>query len=85
MQIDLDNLPQFTPPPQMEMPRIDLPKIDVEKGIADLTVKFEADKKKMVEDARTADLKSRFLPAFGLLFIGLGGLNVVRLTFLSKK
>lgn len=83
--IDMEKIPEFRPPPPVDMPRIDLPKIDVEKGITDLTVKFEADKKKMVEDARTADLKSRFLPAFGLLFIGLGGLNVVRMAFLSKK
>ena len=67
------------------MPHFDVPKVDVDKGIADLTVKFEADKKTMVEDARSADSKTRFIPAFALLFIGLGGLNVVRMKLFSKK
>jgi hypothetical protein len=84
-QVDLDKLPKYTPPPQIPMPHFDVPKVDVEKGIADLTVKFEADKETMVDSARSADAKSRFIPAFALLFIGLGGLNVVRMKLLSKK
>jgi hypothetical protein len=83
-QVDLDKLPKFTPPP-IQVPHFDVPKVDVDKGIADLTVKFEADKKKMIEDARAADAKKRFIPAFALLFIGLGGLNVVRIKLFSKK
>jgi hypothetical protein len=84
MQIDLDEHPKFTPP-QIQVPHFEVPKVDVDKGIADLTVKFEADKKKMIEDARAADAKRRFLPAFALLFVGLGGLNVVRIKLFSKK
>ena len=83
-QVDVDKLPKFTPP-QIQMPHSEVPKVDVDKGIADLTVKFETDKKTMVEDARSADAKSRFIPAFALLFIGLGGLNVVRIKLFSKK
>lgn len=84
MQVEL---PEFRPiePLPMPMPQFEVPKVDVEKGIADLTVKFEADKKTMVDDARSADAKSRFIPAFAFLFIGLGGLNVVRMKLFSKK
>jgi hypothetical protein len=82
MQVELPELRQVEPLP---MPQFDAPKVDVDKGIADLTVKFEADKKTMVEKARSADAKSRFIPAFALLFIGLGGLNVVRMKLFSTK
>lgn len=84
MQVDLDRIPEFRAPP-LPMPHFEVPKVDVDKAIADLTVKFEADKKTMVEDARSADAKSRFIPAFAFLFIGLGGLNVVRMKLFSKK
>jgi hypothetical protein len=84
MQVDLDRLPEFKAPP-LPMPHFEVPKVDVDKGIADLTVKFEADKKTMVDNARSADAKTRFIPALALLFIGLGGLNVVRIKIFSKK
>jgi hypothetical protein len=61
------------------------PTMNVDQQIADLTVKFEAEKKSLVENARAADSKSRFIPAFALLFVGLGGLNVVRMKPFSKK
>lgn len=85
VEIDLDKMPQFRPAPPIGMPRFDVPRVDIDKLIADLTAKFEGDKKKMVEDAQAADAKSRFFPAFALLFMGLGGLNAVRIKFLSKK
>jgi hypothetical protein len=84
MQIDLDKLPKFTPP-HIQVPHFEVPKVDVDKGVADLTVKFEADKKSLVENVRAEDSKKRFIPAFALLFIGLGGLNVVRIKLFSKK
>jgi hypothetical protein len=85
MQVDLDSLPRFDMPPPPSMPAVVVPTVDVDKGIADLTVKFEADKKKIVEDMRTEDSKKRFLPAIVLLFLGLGGMNVVRMKLSSKK
>jgi len=61
------------------------PIMNVDQQIADLTVKFEAEKKSLVENVRAEDSKKRFLPAFALLFLGLGGLNVVRMKLFSKK
>lgn len=85
-------MPQFddygpghaVPPPGIPA-NFNIPTINVDQEIASLTVKFEAEKKRLVEDVRAEDSKKRFLPAFALLFIGLGGLNVVRIKFLSKK
>ena len=83
-QVDVDKFPKFTPPP-IQAPQLAVPKVDVDKGIADLTVKFEAEKKTMTENARAVDAKTRFIPAFALFSIGLGGLNVVRMKLFSKK
>jgi hypothetical protein len=61
------------------------PVMNVDQQIADLTIKFEAEKKSLVESVRAEDSKKRLIPAFALLFIGLGGLNVVRMKLFSKK
>jgi hypothetical protein len=57
----------------------------VEKGFETLDLKLEADQKQTVTDLQKADTRSRFYQTFVLLFLGLAGLNIVRLTLFSSK
>ena len=57
----------------------------VDKGFETLDLKLEADQKQTVTDLQKADTRSRFYRTFVLLFLGLAGLNIIRLTFFSSK
>jgi hypothetical protein len=57
----------------------------VDKGFETLDLKLEADQKQTVIDLQKADTRSRFYRTFVLLFLGLAGLNIVRLTLFSSK
>ena len=58
---------------------------DANKNISDLDAKFEGDKKKAIEDLKSSDRRGKFLPAFMLLFFGLAGLNIARISLFRKK
>lgn len=49
-----------------------------------ISLKFEADKNQVITKARTADARSKFYETFVLLFLGLSGLNLTRLSFSSQ-
>jgi hypothetical protein len=57
----------------------------VAKGFETLDLKLEADQKQTVIDLQKADTRSRFYRTFVLLFLGLAGLNIARLTLFSSK
>ena len=57
----------------------------VDKSFETLDLKLEADQKQTVTDLQKADTRSRFYRTFVLLFLGLAGLNIVRLTLFSSK
>jgi hypothetical protein len=57
----------------------------VDKSFETLDLKLEADQKQTVTDLQKADTRSRFYRTFVLLFLGLAGLNMVRLTLFSPK
>lgn len=73
----------YTPPPMPDLSAI-MPKRDFDGELKNLGAQFENDKNKIVADIRSADSKSKFPLAAFALFIGLGGLNLVRLKFSSK-
>lgn len=56
-----------------------------DKSFETLDLKLEADQKQTVIDLQKADTRSRFYRTFVLLFLGLAGLNIVRLTLFSSK
>jgi hypothetical protein len=58
---------------------------DLERQFSDLDNKFEADKKQLVADTRAADSRSKFYSTFALLFLGLAGLNLARLSLFPGK
>jgi hypothetical protein len=58
---------------------------ELDKKLAALDEKFDVDKKKVVGDARGADSRSKFFQTFVLLFLGLAGLNLARLSFAPKN
>ena len=57
----------------------------VDKSFETLDLKLEADQKQTVTDLQKADTRSRFYRTFVLLFLGLAGLNLVRVTLFSSK
>jgi len=57
----------------------------VAADITALNNQFEADKKMLVAEMRGADKRSRFYQVFVLLFLGIAGLNLARLSLFSKK
>lgn len=57
----------------------------LERKFSELDIKFEADKKQIITDARSADSRSKFFSSCVLLFLGLSGLNLARLSLSSKK
>jgi hypothetical protein len=57
----------------------------VDKSFETLDLKLEADQKQTVTDLQKADTRSRFYRTFVLLFLGLAGLNIIRLTLFSGK
>jgi hypothetical protein len=58
---------------------------DLENKQAALDAQFDVDQKKVIADARGADSRSKFYQTFVLLFLGLAGLNLARLSFSPKK
>lgn len=58
---------------------------NVDKSFETLDLQLEADQKQTVTDLQKADARSRFYRTFVLLFLGLAGLNIVRLTLFSAK
>lgn len=56
-----------------------------DKSYETLDLKLEADQKQTVTDLQKADTRSRFYRTFVLLFLGLAGLNIVRLTLFRTK
>jgi hypothetical protein len=58
---------------------------DLDNKLSALDAKFDADQKKVVADARSNDSRSRFYQSFVLLFLGLAGLNLARLSLSPKK
>lgn len=78
------NMPTYTTP-RIPDPSAMMPKSDYDGMLKNLDAQFETDKKKIVGDIRAADSKSRFPLAAFALFMGLGGLNFVRLKLFSKK
>jgi hypothetical protein len=74
----------YTPPPIPDLSAM-MPKHDYDGELKNLSAQFETDKNKAVADIRNADSKSRFPLAAVVLFFGLGGLNLVRLKFSSRK
>lgn len=57
----------------------------IDNSITDLNTKFESEKKKIVAEARATESKSKFYEVFVLLFLGLAGLNIARLSLFQKK
>jgi hypothetical protein len=57
----------------------------VDKSFETLDLKLEADQKQTVADLQKTDTRSRFYRTFVLLFLGLAGLNLIRLTLFSSK
>ena len=57
----------------------------VDKSFETLDLQLEADQKQTIADLQKADVRSRFYRTFVLLFLGLAGLNMVRLTLFSPK
>ena len=58
---------------------------NVDKSFETLDLQLEADQKQTVTDLQKADTRSRFYRTFVLLFLGLAGLNIARLTLFSSK
>jgi hypothetical protein len=58
---------------------------NVDKSLETLDLKLEADQKQTITDLQKADARSRFYRTFVLLFLGLAGLNIVRITLFSAK
>lgn len=82
---DASQLPNFdNTPPQPDLSAL-MPHHDYDGELKNLNAKFETDKNKVITDIRAADSKKRFPAAAFLLFIGLGGVNLVRLRVSSKK
>lgn len=80
------DMPVYTPPPPVE---IDLegiiPKRNFDGEIQNLTAEFETEKKVVIDNARSAERKSRFTQTLVLLFLGLAGLNLVRISIFQGK
>jgi hypothetical protein len=74
----------YAPPPMPDLSAM-MPKRDFDGELKNLGAQFEDDKNKIVADIRSADSKTKFPLAAFALFIGLGGLNLVRLKFSSRK
>lgn len=58
---------------------------NIDKSFETLDLKLEADQKQTIVDLQKADTRSRFYRTFVLLFLGLAGLNIVRLTLFPLK
>lgn len=58
---------------------------DTNDQLTNIDVKFETDKKTVIAEARSADSRSKFYQAFVLMFLGLAGLNLARLSLSPKK
>ena len=78
------NMPTYTAQSMPDLSAM-MPKHDYDGELKNLTAQFERDKSKVIADIRAADSKSRFPLAALALFMGLGGLNLVRLKVSSRK
>lgn len=58
---------------------------DYDAQLSDLDSKFETDRNRLIAEARSADARSKFYQTFVLLFLGLAGLNLARLSFTPKN
>jgi hypothetical protein len=78
-----DKTPGYSPSPLRD-PGVDA-FMNGDQALQTLNLKFEAEKEQIISDSRAADSRSKFYPAFVLLFLGLAGFNLVRLSLSSKK
>jgi hypothetical protein len=81
---NMPEMPVYTPPSAPDLSAM-FPKRDYDGEVANLTAQFETDKKKIVETQRGADTRSRFYQTFVLLFLGLAGLNLARLSIFPGR
>lgn len=80
------DIPQYTPPTPAEINLNGyIPKRDFDGELANANAQFEAEKKVVIDNARGAERKSRFIQTLVLLFLGLAGLNLVRISIFPGK